>query len=140
MFLLDTNVLSEMMKGPRGESRGLAWLGGCPTAELFTSSVCIAELRIGCGLLEPDRKRRELEAAIENVVATLSDVAILSFDRAAAHEVGLVMENRRRAGRRIELPDAMIAAIARVNGATIVTRNTADFDALDLALVDLWSA
>jgi toxin FitB len=138
MIILDTNVLSEVMKpAPAGEV--LAWLAAQPTASVYTTSITQAEILHGVMLLPPGRRRRALEEAATSMFAEDFGGRILVFDTEAAPPYALVASRRRRAGRPISHFDAQIAAIALSSGAAIATRNVVDFEGCGVALVDPWN-
>jgi len=115
MILLDTNVISEMMR-PRPDPAVAAWIQPLPRREFWTSTVVVAEL------LSEDFHGQ-----------------ILSFDLAAAHCYGQILSERQRMGRPIKELDAQIAATARAHGAALATRNIKDFLACNLVLFNPWS-
>ena len=138
MFILDTNVLSSLM-AVRPEPRIAAWVDARPRAELFTVAVCQAEILAGLAIMPVGRRRRALEAAARSVFAEGFGDRVLSFDAAAAVVYADLFASRRRAGRPVAPPDLMIAAIARLHGASVVTRNTSDFEGCGIALVNPWT-
>jgi len=137
MIVLDTNVLSEMTR-PKPELAVETWLAAQPAASVFITAVTEAELRYGLALL-PAGKRRATLAAI--MVAMLTEDfrdRILPFDSPAAIAFADIAASRRQAGRPISQADAQIAAIARSRGATIATRNVADFEGCGLEIINPW--
>ncbi len=139
MFLLDTNVVSAMMRrAPAPEVA--AWVTRQPTDLLFTASVCQAEVLAGIAVMPEGRRRRELEAAAQATFAEDFERRVLPFDMAAAVAYAEVLAMRRRAGRPVTTIDLMVAAIARSQGASVVTRNVADFTGCGVAIVDPWAA
>jgi predicted nucleic acid-binding protein len=138
MILLDTNVISEIMR-PSPDPVVITWIQSLPRKEFWTSSVVVAELLSGIDLMPPGRKQKGLRDAIEEMIAEDFHGQILSFDLAAARHFGQILSARQRMGRPINEMDAQIAATARVYGATIATRNIRDFLPCDLALVNPWS-
>jgi toxin FitB len=137
MIILDTNVLSELMK-PKPDPTVVAWLGGQPAASLYTTSITQAEILYGLMLLPRSRRRTALEAAATSMFAKDFAERILGFDRDAAPAYAQIASDRRRTGRPISHFDAQIAAIARFMGAAIATRNTADLDGCGVTVVDPW--
>ncbi|BBH17366.1 ribonuclease VapC [Nocardioides baekrokdamisoli] len=136
MIVVDTNVLSELMKGTQARSaRVTSWLGEQDKRPV-TAVVCLAELLEGAHRLVPGRRREALLAAIGEAVSLLAGV--LPFNEPCAEAYAMVVASRRTMGRPISIPDAQIAAIALVNGATLVTRNTKDFAGLGITLVNPW--
>ena len=137
MFLLDTNVLSTMMSAaPTKEV--VAWVSGQPAEFLFTTTVCQAEILSGLAIMPEGRRRLDLEAAARAMFAEDFEGRVLPFDMEAAVAYADIFAARRRAGRPAATVDLMIAAIARSQGVTVVTRNVADFEACGVAIVNPW--
>ena len=130
MYLLDTNVVSELRK-PRPHGGVLAWLQGVDDKDLFLSAVTIGEIQAGIELTrEQDAgKAAEIEAWLEQVAASY---AVLPMDAAAFRAWARLMH--RRSDTLIE--DALIAATAAVHGLTVVTRNVADFKAFGVPVLN----
>jgi predicted nucleic acid-binding protein len=138
MILLDTNVLSELMR-PTPSPKVVQWLDSYPQMDLWISAVTVAEIRLGIALL-PDGKRSAL----------LSDLAAgmfqedfsercLPFDFSAAGEYATIVAVRTRQGQPISVEDAQIAAIARSADLALATRNTKDFSGIEgLVLLNPW--
>jgi predicted nucleic acid-binding protein len=137
MIILDTNVLSELMK-PAPAPIVIDWIGAQPVTSLYTTSITQAEILHGILLLPPGRRRRGLEAAATAMFAEDFGGRVLGFDADAAPPYARIASDRRRAGRPISHFDAQIAAIARATGAVLATRNLGDFDGCGLSLVDPW--
>ena len=137
MFLIDTNVIWELMR-PDPAPAVLAWFGDQDTMTLHLSAVSEAELRRGVAIL-PDGKRRDrLIAAIDAMIAEDFAGRVLPFNSAAAVAFAAIFVDRRNAGRPISFPDCQIAATARANGATVATRNVADFKGCGVEVIDPW--
>jgi predicted nucleic acid-binding protein len=126
MILLDTNVVSELMR-PAPSEAVLAWFAAQDAADLYLSAIGEAELRRGAAMLPAGKRREQLMATIEAMIAEDFAGRILPFDSNAAQAFVLVFLERRAAGRPISFADGQIAATARAQGAAIATRNTADF-------------
>ena len=137
MFVLDTNVLSEMMRS-EPDSKVAAWVSARPASSLFTTTVTQAEILYGLGLLPSGKRRADLEAAVSEVFATDFVGRVLPFDQAAAHAYAEIAVARRRGGRPITQLDAQIAAIARSRDADLATRNIADFEDCGIDVIDPW--
>jgi predicted nucleic acid-binding protein len=137
VIVLDTNVLSELMKAEPapGVER---WVAGRPAAGLFTTTVTQAEILYGVALLPAGRRRSALEEAVTLMFEVDLAGRVLPFDGAAAHAYAALAAERRRAGRPIAQFDAQIAAIARSRGATLATRNIADFAGCGVPLLNPW--
>ncbi|CAN5492221.1 type II toxin-antitoxin system VapC family toxin [soil metagenome] len=139
MIVLDTNVVSELMRlEPR--ERVVTWTDAQPAAELFIAAVTLAELLYGIGRLPGGRRRKTLADELDEMIAEDFDRRILSFDDVAAAHYADIVVQRERAGRRISMADAQIAATCRSHGATIATRNVDDFTDTGIDMVDPWSA
>lgn len=137
MIILDTNVLSELMK-PAPASIVVDWIGAQAMASLYTTSITQAEILHGIMLLAPGRRRTGLEAAAMGMFAHDFGGRILGFGPDAALPYARIASDRRRAGRPISHFDAQIAAIAHSTGAVIATRNVGDFDDCGVSIVDPW--
>ncbi len=139
MIILDTNVLSELMR-PEPDPNVAAWISAWSATSLFTTTVTQAEILYGLKLLPSDRRRSRLEAVVSEMFATDLAGRVLPFDEAAAHAYAEIAAARRRAGRPITQFDAQIAAIARSRDAGIATRNVADFEGCGISVIDPWQA
>ncbi|MCL2450384.1 MAG: type II toxin-antitoxin system VapC family toxin, partial [Polyangiaceae bacterium] len=121
MIVLDTNVLSELMRSFPSETV-LAWLAPHPAASSFITAASEAEIRVGVSLLPAGRRRRALEEAAEGLFTDYRG-RILAFESEAAKAYAEVVVARRNSGRPIGLLDAQIASIVRTFGAVLATRN-----------------
>ncbi len=137
MTVLDTNVLSELMSSTP-EPAVRQWLDRQPSHQLFTTSISMAEILQGIELLPAGKRRAGLLAAAQTLFTGLFSGRVLPFHEDAARAFAPIAVNRRTRGRPISLFDAQIAAIARASGATLATRDTADFEECGVALVNPW--
>jgi predicted nucleic acid-binding protein len=132
MFLLDTNVVSETIK--RRPNPGVTqWLDQTDTAGLWLCTITIGEITKGIALLrkrEPERAKQLLNWRTK-LEAAYTD-RILPFDTQTSHQWGEI----RASFPSMSLEDSIIASIAQVRGLTIVTRNTRDFAATGLPIVN----
>lgn len=130
MYLLDTNVISELRK-PRPHGAVLAWFEAVDDADLYVSAVTLGEIQAGIEITrEQDPiKAEEIEAWLELVAGAYN---VLPMDANTFRHWARLM--RKKSDTLYE--DAMIAATARANGLTVVTRNVADFLALGVAVID----
>lgn len=137
MFLLDTNVLSAMMRAERVPEVS-TWVSGQRPDLLFTAAVCQAEILSGLAIMPESRRRLALEEAVQAMFREDFEGRVLPFDMAAATAYADIFAFRRRAGRSAATVDLMIASIARSRGASVVTRNVADFEGSGVAIVNPW--
>jgi toxin FitB len=138
MIILDTNVLSELMR-PKPSSRVAAWVAKQPATELFTTSITEAEIFYGIELLTKGKRREGLLAAAEAMFAEDLASRIFPFESDAARVFSKIAAHRQALGRPISHADAQIAAIAQARGAKLATRNVADFEDCGLDVVDPWN-
>lgn len=139
MILLDTNVLSELMR-PMSDAAVVRWLDAWPEWEVWISAVTVAEIRLGISLLPDDKRRALLMDLAEQMFQEDFSDRCLPFDCEAAGEYALIVAERNRQGLPISVEDAQIAAIARTADLTLATRNTKDFSGITgLKLVDPWT-
>jgi predicted nucleic acid-binding protein len=135
MILLDTNVVSEGLR-PRPNMTVLAWTDMQPHESLYLCTPVLAELRFGLELLDDSRRKDHLRRGLEKIETDLFLGRILPFDVAAAREYSYLAAERQRSGRRIDLMDGLVAAIARARGAILATRNVGHFGDLGLELIN----
>jgi tRNA(fMet)-specific endonuclease VapC len=133
-FLLDTNVLSELMK-PRPDRRVVRAFER-HEADAATASPVWHELVFGCRRLSPSRRRRELLDFLTEVVGALP---VLSYDQPAADWHAQERVRLTKLGRMPAFVDGQIAAIAKVNGLTLVTRNRSDFVSFEVDVASWFS-
>ena len=139
MILLDTNVVSELMRtspDPTVE----AWSATQPAENLFFSAVGEAELRYGAAILPTGRRRDTLFSDIEAMLQDAFGDRVLPFDSNAARHYGDIAATRRSAGRPVAPADCQIAAIARSRQLVVATRNVSDFANMGIELIDPWVA
>jgi len=137
MILLDTNVISELMR-PESSPVVLKWFSRQQPQELYSSSVSLAEIFYGIELLSEGKRRKDLFAGAERMFTKVLAGRVFAFEDEAAHAFARIASVRRKAGRPIAELDAQIAAIAHVHGALLATRNTADFEGCGIRLVNPW--
>ena len=139
MILLDTNILSELMRAAP-EAAVEQWLADQPAASVFISAITEAELRYGLALMAPGKRRSALAVEIENMLGEDFSGRILPFDSPAAVAFAEIAAERRQVGRPISQADAQIAAIARSRGAALATRNVPDFEGCGVEIINPWSS
>lgn len=138
MILLDTNVLSELMR-PAPDPSVAAWVASHPATALATSTVTQSEILHGIARLPAGRRREALQRTAAAMFEEEFGDRVLPFDAAAAPHYAILRSTRERAGRPMSAFDAQIAAIARANRATLATRDLAGFADCGVPLVDPWS-
>lgn len=138
MILLDTNVLSELMR-PAPAPAVETWVSAQPAASIFISAITEAELRYGLALLPDGQRRRRLLVQAQAMLAEDFAGRILPFDSAAAEAYAPIAAARRLAGRPVSQADAQIAAIAASRGAALATRNVTDFTDCGITILDPWT-
>ena len=135
MIVLDTNVVSEVMKH-RPSSPVLDWLEQTPANYLYISVVTIAEIEYGLRSLPSGKRRAQLSGLFERFLAQAFSGRILAFEQDAARIYGDIMSERRSVGRPMGVADGQIAATTRARGFALATRNTNDFVDCGLELID----
>ncbi len=130
MYLLDTNVVSELRK-PRPHGAVLAWLQSVEDKDLFLSAVTVGEIQAGIELTrdQDEAKAAEIEAWLEQVAASYN---VLPMDAAAFRAWARLMHHRSDT----LIEDAMIAATASVHGLSVVTRNVVDFKPFGVSVLN----
>ncbi|GJE72398.1 type II toxin-antitoxin system VapC family toxin [Methylorubrum podarium] len=137
MIVLDTNVISELMR-PGPDPLVLRWLAAQPRSTLYTTSINRAELLYGAALLPRRRRRDGIRTAIMTMFATDFAGHVLPFDESAADHYARIVALRREAGRPVEGFDALIAAITAAAGFRVATRDTGGFTGCDLNVLNPW--
>lgn len=131
-------MLSETMASAPSE-RVVAWISNRRHAnDFFITTITVAEILYGLEILAAGKRRDKLCAQAEGMFAEDFRGRILTFDEQAARAFAQVAADRRRQGRPIAELDAQIAAVARVHGATLATRNSTDFADCGIRLVNPW--
>ena len=135
MVILDTNVLSELVKSSPTTSV-FDWVAKQPSTELFTTSITEAEILFGIELLTRGRRWQGLLRAAEEMFNRDLGGRVLGFGSEAARSFAQIAAHRR--SKPMSYADAQIAAIARLTGAKLATRNVADFADCGVDLVNPW--
>jgi predicted nucleic acid-binding protein len=135
MFLLDTNVISELRRPERANRNVVTWAGSIPFASFFLSAISILEIEIGALRLarKDPAQGASFRAWIDGQVLTRFEGRILPVDIGVAQRCAQLHVPDPRSER-----DALIAATALVHGLTMVTRNTADFASAGVGLLNPW--
>lgn len=138
MIVLDTNVLSEVMK-PVPEPRVLEWVDSLAVRQAAVTAVTVAEILYGIGRMPDGTRRRKLMSAAEAIIDEDFHGRILVFDADAAVEYAALVSEREVSGRPISMADAQIAAMCRVHECALATRNDRDFERSGVKTVNPWS-
>jgi predicted nucleic acid-binding protein len=138
MFLLDTNVVSELRKirSGKGDRNVAAWSDGMDTADLFVSVVTILELEVG--ILRVERRDPASGALLrewmnERVLSAFANRTLAVDITVAKRSAQLHVPDPR------PIPDALIAGTALIHGMTLVTRNVADFAPMGVTVINPWN-
>jgi hypothetical protein len=135
MFLLDTNVISELRRPERADGNVVAWAGAISAASFFLSAISILEIELGA--LQIARKDPAqgavLRSWIDEQILPRFEGRVLAVDIAVAQRCARLHVPDPRSER-----DALIAATAIVHGLTVVTRDVADFEPMGVALLNPW--
>lgn len=137
MIIIDTNVISEVVKPGRSQAV-VSWLDSQITETLFMTAPGLSELRLGIECLPGGRRKKALSAELDALVANFFGGRILPFDKPAAIEFGVLIAAARAAGRSVSVTDGQIGSIASVHKFSVATRDTAPFIALGVSVIDPW--
>jgi predicted nucleic acid-binding protein len=139
VLILDTNVVSEILRSEPNQTV-VTWFESQPRQQLYTTAVTQAEIFYGITLLAKGNRRQKLLAVAQLIFEEDLEGRVLPFSSEAASHFAELAAVRRSLGRPISQFDAMIAAVARLHGARVVTRNTADFDRCGIDVINPWTA
>lgn len=139
MIILDTNVISEVLKTkPAGSV--LQWLSGQDGATVYLSSITEAELRFWAQRMPQGKRQREVSQLINDVLQEDFEGQILSFGSAEAMAYANIASAREQAGHPISQFDCQIAATARTANAAVGPRNVKDFVNCGIEIIDPWAS
>lgn len=137
MIIVDTNVLSELMR-PNPSDRVRAWVDDQRPSSVYTTAITVAEILYGIERL-PDGKRKEGFTAAASDLFTVFRDRVLAFDDRASRNHASIVSQSEKLGVQIDGFDAQIAAICSVHNAVLATRNTKDFEHLSVPLINPWN-
>ncbi|MCA9781867.1 MAG: type II toxin-antitoxin system VapC family toxin [Candidatus Eremiobacteraeota bacterium] len=137
MMVLDTNVLSELMR-PEPDPTVIRWVSKQPVLSLYTTSITQSEIYHGILRLPKGKRKENLWTAACQIFSEDFKGRVLSFSTETAHPYAQLVVERAQAGRPISGFDAQIAAITACHGATIVTRNVSDFELCGVDIINPW--
>ncbi len=139
MIVLDTNVLSELMRREPDDGV-MRWMDSLDAATIATTATTAAELLYGIVRLSAGRRRDLLGEAAHRLIEDDLGGRVEPFDASSAAHYAALVSARERAGRPIGVADGQIAAVCRNLGATLATRNTGDFEGTGIDLIDPWQS
>lgn len=135
MIILDTNIISELMK-QNPSVVVLRWASEQALGQLYISTVTIAEITYGINVLPKGERQRFLDRSFNKIVQEVFRYKVFSFDESAAYFYGQIMGHRKKLGKPMSVLDGQIAAIARANEASVATRNIQDFEECGIELIN----
>ena len=138
-YLLDTNVVSEMMR-PNPMSEVAEFLDAAAKEGIGLATITVWEILDGIGRLPADRRRRHLAEQFQGVLSQVFEERILGWTLADAQACACLMEEKRRKGESLDdhLPDAMLAGTALHRDLTVVTRNEREFRNTGVKTINPW--
>ena len=138
MIVLDTNVLSELMRQQPAESV-LAWADQLSPQQVAITAMNEAEILHGIARMPDSQRKQQLEHGWDALLTTVLQQPVLPFNSAAAQWFAALVSHRESLGQPISNADAVIAATTLAHDGQLATRNTADFEAIGLPLINPWS-
>jgi toxin FitB len=138
MYLLDTNVISELTK-PVSSPAVLNWFAVTPAQQIYISSVTVCEIEFGLALMPAGKRREALLSSTQELVRVDFEGRCLNLDASCAAIYGQLGATQQRSSHACSTEDAMIASIALAHQFTLITRNTKDFEGIaGLRLINPW--
>ena len=137
MMILDTNVVSELMR-PSPEENVVEWIISRDSQDLYLTTVSEAELRYGVEIMPAGQRREGLNCAMEAMFREDFAERILPFDSPSAQAYAVIAASRRSSGRPISHSDCQIAAIASAHSASVVTRDASGFEGCGVPVINPW--
>ncbi len=137
MFVLDTNVISEIFK-PVPDAGVAAWMDSSFSIRSYVTAMTKAELLLGLANMQDGKRKAALGDVIGAFFTTLLKTPVLAFGDREAEAYAEIVSKRRFLGHPIHEFDAQIASVARSHGFAVVTRNVADFADCGINIVNPW--
>lgn len=138
MMILDTNVVSELMR-PNPEENVVEWIISQDSKDLYLTTVSEAELRYGVEIMPVGKRREGLRAVMDAMFREDFAERILPFDSPSVQAYAVIAASRRSAGRPISHSDCQIAAIASAHSASVATRDVSGFEGCGVNVVNPWT-
>ena len=139
-FLLDTNVISEFNRIGNPNEQVRQWLDAAPPDSLYVSVITLAEIQFGIELLQPGKRREQLEQWMEREFDNWFAGKLLPVDGDIVRRWAVLSAKRQRKGRPLAQFDGLIAATALEHRLTLVTRDVNDFRDLGVTIFDPWQS
>ena len=136
-YLLDTCVLSELVKS-KPDPKVVNWVDTQAEESLFISSITLAELLKGITRLQDSHRKTALTEWVSKIRAEMAD-RVLPFESSTAEYWASMCATAEKSGTPLSAIDSMIAATALEHGLVIATRNTRDFEAAPVMLINPWT-
>ena len=136
-FLLDTNVISELVK-PRPEATVTAWIEGTDESLLYLSVLTLGEIRRGIAVLSQSRRRATLEAWLDKDLRARFEDRILAIDQEVADRWGFLTAAARNSGIVLPVIDGLLAATALEHNLTFVTRDIGQIPSMGVTVFNPW--
>ncbi len=137
MIILDTNVISEPNR-PSPSLAVLSWLDNQSKTTLFLAAISLGEILSGLAMMPVGKRRADITVKMRFVIGSYFGTRILSFDERAAEAYAEILSAAHSKGRAVSQADAQIAAIAKVNGFAVATRDAEPFHAADVEVIHPW--
>jgi toxin FitB len=137
LFILDTNVISELMK-PDASTHVMSWFLKHTRDQFATTAINQAEILGGLALLPEGKRKREMLATAQSIWDVELKNEVYAFDTNCAQAFAAILRRRTRAGQPIQFADAAISAICSAHKATIVTRDISDFEGCGIQITNPW--
>ncbi len=136
-YLLDTNVLSEAVKS-HPDANVMRWNASISIRDTFISALTIGEIKQGIAKRQPSKRTTALQRWLDEDILVRFRGRILPVDLPIALEWGALMGKSQQAGDNLPIADALIAATALYHHLIISTRNTKDFERVNVAIINPW--
>ena len=137
MIIVDTNVISEPLRAA-GNPAVTAWLDAQAVETLFLTSVNLAELLSGTSIMPEGKRKDSIATGLIELLDGVFGARILPFDAEAAKAYAELNAKAQSQGRAISFADGQIAAIAKVHGFIVATRDTTPFEAAGVKVINPW--
>ena len=137
MILLDTNVVSELMR-PIPNEQVQQWVSRQVIDTLFLSAITLAEIYFGLMVLPDGQKKQSLYDAFDRLILPVFSGRILPFDAQIAMSYAEIRAHARQKGFAIATADGYIAAIAKFHKLTVATRDVSPFEYAGLSVINPW--